>query len=1145
MLSPFRWLLRSLQRTPKARRVVRRHTAMVESLESRQMLTANIFFEGFEEPVFPGNSGFVANVSSGRSWDDNNAKAHTGSWSGYSADLANGTQQTSYTINMDTTMTKTVDLSDWRDVELSYWRFLNTESGYDTFQVTVSKANVGSVSSTVQSGSSGWTENTLQIPESLWGQSNVVVEFRFSSDFSNVPAAPSGVWVDDISMDGTFDPGFPESKIATPNGINLRLNQFGDISGVNGSITSAGDIDTYGFGVDTPGTYKITVVGTAGLDPQVRVYDAQGNAITAIIDSTGSNGTETVTFNRPSNGEACYFQVGGYVTDTGSYTVSVEGPALTPTVEAVASPTYSVSDSSSIDYSGDRDYYSFTAPLDTNLLSITLNSSANLDGVLILLDSNGNQLAYRDDGISGDVEKVIDFPVTAGTTYVLMVSGYNMSEGMGLFENYSFSIDFNPDNVGKPPSKITVPSGVELRLNQFGDVENVAGSINSTTDYETFAFGVETTGSYTITAGGPGSVDTELRIYDSNGNAITAIKDSAGNAGTETLTVNLTAGQTCYFVVGGYNSLTGNFVVSVDGPSVTVAATPVSGPNYFVSSSDSILNAGDRDYFSLTAPAGTNVLSIVLNPSANLDGVISLFDATGNLLQQKDTQGTGGTETIANFAVTAGQTYFVMFSGYSPAEGSAGAESYSYSFDFGPDLLDVNVAPTIPAGQVLQIAENSAQGTQVGTVVANDANSTAPNNTLTYSILSGSPSNPFTINPNTGLITYTGPGALNFENVPQYTLTVKVTDGGALSATQQVVVAVADVNEAPSITPNQVMQVLENSALDTVVGSVAADDPDTTAPNSTLTYSILSGSPSNPFSINPTTGQITVSNPAALNYETTPQFTLQVKVTDGGNGNLNATQSITINLVDANDAPSIGAGQNFSLPENSSAGTAVGTVAATDPDTTAPNKTLTYSITGGNTGNAFSINPNDGSITVNSAAAIDFEANPSFNLTIQVTDGGNLTASQTVVVNLTNVNEAPTLSGAPIASPTFVGKTKTPVAVFPSITVKDPDGDTELASITINVSIPGGKKTFDIVNLAAAAGVGTVTDQVVNGKHKFTVTLNNGVTTSQVENFLRSITFATSKASLKTVTREFQVSVTDIHGATSNLVTQSVNVKKK
>ena len=124
-----------------------------------------------------------------------------------------------------------------------------------------------------------------------------------------------------------------------------------------------------------------------------------------------------------------------------------------------------------------------------------------------------------------------------------------------------------------------------------------------------------------------------------------------------------------------------------------------------------------------------------------------------------------------------------------------------------------------------------------------------------------------------------------------------------------------------------------------------------------------------------------------------------------------------------------------------------------------------------------------------------------------------------------------------------MGKTKTPVKVFPTITASDPDGATDLASITITVSIPSGKKKFDIFSPTSAGALGSISGSFLTGD--VTITLNNGVTAAQVQNFLRSITFSSSKASLKTLTRDFTVSVTDKAGATSNFVSQTVLVRKK
>ena len=48
------------------------------------------------------------------------------------------------------------------------------------------------------------------------------------------------------------------------------------------------------------------------------------------------------------------------------------------------------------------------------------------------------------------------------------------------------------------------------------------------------------------------------------------------------------------------------------------------------------------------------------------------------------------------------------------------------------------------------------------------------------------------------------------------------------------------------------------------------------------TFAITAGNTAGAFAIDPSTGQITVANSAALDFETTPSFSLTVQVTDDG-----------------------------------------------------------------------------------------------------------------------------------------------------------------------------------------------------------------------------------------------------------------------
>jgi hypothetical protein len=288
----------------------------------------------------------------------------------------------------------------------------------------------------------------------------------------------------------------------------------------------------------------------------------------------------------------------------------------------------------------------------------------------------------------------------------------------------------------------------------------------------------------------------------------------------------------------------------------------------------------------------------------------------------------------------------------------------------------------------LAVDETSTDTTSViHDVNANDGDG-GGTDSVTYSITNGNTGSAFAIDADDGEIRLATPSALNYETTSTYTLEITADDGEASNNTATQTIAI-DLNDiAPAITGAQSFSVSEDATNTTSVGTVA-----TTGDDDSVTFSIQSGNTGNAFAINAGTGELTVNDTTAIDYETAASFTLGIRASDGGT---NSDQTVTVTVTDV--APAIADQTVGSVDETASNGTVVGTVATTQDAPTG------FSITGGNTGSAFAIDAN-GQITVADASAIDYETGTSFALTVQATDG-NTSDTATVTVNVNDIAPA-------------------------------------------------------------------------------------------------------------------------------------------
>jgi VCBS repeat-containing protein len=146
-------------------------------------------------------------------------------------------------------------------------------------------------------------------------------------------------------------------------------------------------------------------------------------------------------------------------------------------------------------------------------------------------------------------------------------------------------------------------------------------------------------------------------------------------------------------------------------------------------------------------------------------------------------------------------------------------------------------------------------------------------------------------------VTATGAGT----SVATATLFFEGLDEGLDNNNETIYGVSAQYNVAPTV-EDASLAIDENSAGGTVVGSVTATDPE----NGTLHFAITGGNTNGAFTIDADSGQITVANSVALDFETTTSFSLTVAAIDDQGAYGTATVIIDLNNVEEagiNDAP--------------------------------------------------------------------------------------------------------------------------------------------------------------------------------------------------------------------------------------------------
>ncbi|MGN6548111.1 MAG: beta strand repeat-containing protein, partial [Aureliella sp.] len=672
---------------------------------------------------------------------------------------------------------------------------------------------------------------------------------------------------------------------------------------------------------------------------------------------------------------------------------------------------------------------------------VTWNDITSVSSTNALLLSSSTQVRYMPDGQNGETASAIykAWDQTSGTASANGTPHYadtSSSGGTTAFSTNYTTATISVTSVNDAP---TITSGATVTL---------IGTNEDTTSSATLASSILSSSAWA-------DVDTSalsgLAITATTGNGTWQYSTDGTNwnnfgAVSSTSALLITSTTQVRYIPDAKNGETATFSYKAwDQTTGTASAT--GAPSYASTAS----SGGTAAFSASTATASMTITAVNDAPTAVSDAGIAIeaggtnngtagTSATGNVLSNDTDIDNGDTRSVSGVAAgTVGSANGSVGSSVTGTYGSIsiGANgSYTYTVDennatvqalrtTSDTILDVftytikdagglasttqitvtikgaNDAPYDLSAGALTIAEQSANGSVVGTVTGSDVDS---GDTLTYQ-LTDNAGGRFAID-STGKITVADGANLDYEAASSHTITVRVTDTAGATYDESFTVNLTDVDEfdtGPVTDANgpTANAVAENASVGTAVG-ITASATDADGTNNTITYSLVDNDGGR-FAIDGSTGVVTVAG--AIDREAdgaSRTITVRATSADGSYTDQNFSISIAdvdefnVGAVSDNDATA------NSVAENSSVGTVVGiTAAASDADATT--NAITYSLFD-NDGGRFAINSSTGVVTV--AGAIDREADgASRTITVRATSADGSYTDQNFSISIADVDE--------------------------------------------------------------------------------------------------------------------------------------------
>ncbi|WOK05635.1 T9SS type A sorting domain-containing protein [Imperialibacter roseus] len=357
-----------------------------------------------------------------------------------------------------------------------------------------------------------------------------------------------------------------------------------------------------------------------------------------------------------------------------------------------------------------------------------------------------------------------------------------------------------------------------------------------------------------------------------------------------------------------------------------------------------------------------------------------------------------------------------------------------------------NSAPTTIELDVDEIAENLPENTKVGLLSSVDGDE---GDTFTYSLVAGEGSM------DNGSFFIVGDelrtaAQFDFETKSSFSVRIETRDALGAVFSAPFAVTVTDANDPPTSVSVSNAEFTENLLIGSELATLSTSDQDETDSH---TYTLVTGEDDTDNASFTISGDKLLSD-AVFDFETKMSYTVRIQTKDLAGAVFSESFSITI--TDANDAPTALSLSASEFSENLPVGRELATLSTSDQDET---DSQTYTLVTGE-GDADNVSFTIGGDKLLSDAVFDFETKTSYTVRIQTKDLAGAVFSESFSITITDVNDAPTalsLSASEFSENLPVGRELATLSTSDQdetdsqiYTLVTGEGDTDNASFTIS-----------------------------------------------------------------------------------------------